>query len=58
MAMQQTAATIAAPARGILAADESPRTIERRFQAVSLESTGESTVLPGVLSRPPISRTS
>jgi fructose-bisphosphate aldolase class I len=40
--MKRTAAALVAPAKGILAADESFRTIERRFQSISLESTEES----------------
>jgi fructose-bisphosphate aldolase class I len=42
MEMQKAAAALLAPAKGILAADESFRTIDKRFQAVSLESTEES----------------
>ncbi|MHB8680871.1 MAG: class I fructose-bisphosphate aldolase [Acidimicrobiales bacterium] len=40
--MQETATALVAPAKGILAADESAGTIERRFEAVSLESTENS----------------
>jgi fructose-bisphosphate aldolase class I len=37
--LSDTARTLVAPGKGILAADESPPTIEKRFQKVSLEST-------------------
>lgn len=41
-AMKETAKALVAPTKGILAADESFRTIDRRFHAVSLESTEDS----------------
>jgi fructose-bisphosphate aldolase class I len=37
--LSDTARTLVAPGKGILAADESPPTIEKRFQKISLEST-------------------
>jgi fructose-bisphosphate aldolase, class I len=37
--LSDTARTLVAPGKGVLAADESPPTIEKRFQKVSLEST-------------------
>jgi fructose-bisphosphate aldolase class I len=37
--LAETARALVAPGKGILAADESPPTIEKRFQKVSLEST-------------------
>lgn len=39
--MEKTVAELAAPGRGILAADESSGTIEKRFNAVNVPSTGE-----------------
>ena len=38
-ALQQTAQALVAPAKGILAADESGSTIKRRFDAIGVEST-------------------
>jgi fructose-bisphosphate aldolase, class I len=38
-ALAETARALVAPGKGILAADESPPTIEKRFQKISLEST-------------------
>ncbi|MDE2765073.1 MAG: fructose-bisphosphate aldolase, partial [Chloroflexota bacterium] len=38
-ALQQTARALVAPAKGILAADESSATIKRRFDAIGVEST-------------------
>ncbi len=37
--LAETARALVAPGKGILAADESPPTIEKRFQKISLEST-------------------
>jgi fructose-bisphosphate aldolase class I len=37
--LAETARVLVAPGKGILAADESPPTIEKRFQKISLEST-------------------
>jgi fructose-bisphosphate aldolase, class I len=37
--LSDTAGALVAPGKGVLAADESPPTIEKRFQKVSLEST-------------------
>ena len=37
--LSDTARALVAPGKGVLAADESPPTIEKRFQKVSLEST-------------------
>lgn len=39
--LNETARALVAPAKGILAADESPRTIKRRFDMVGVESTAE-----------------
>jgi hypothetical protein len=39
--LEQTARALVAPAKGILAADESHRTMEKRFKAVGVESTEE-----------------
>jgi fructose-bisphosphate aldolase, class I len=41
-AMEATAVELVAPGKGILAADESGPTIEKRFQAVGVQSTPES----------------
>ena len=40
-ALRQTVADLIAPSRGILAADESTRTIKRRFDSIGVESTEE-----------------
>jgi fructose-bisphosphate aldolase class I len=37
--LAQTAGALVAPGKGILAADESPPTIEKRFQKINIEST-------------------
>ena len=39
--MTDTARALVAPGKGILAADESTRTIEKRLRSISLESTQE-----------------
>lgn len=39
--LQRTARTLVAPGKGILAADESPGTLEKRFKAVGLKSSEE-----------------
>ena len=39
--LRQTVADLVAPTRGILAADESTRTIKRRFDSIGVESTEE-----------------
>lgn len=39
--LRQTVADLVAPSRGILAADESTRTIKRRFDSIGVESTEE-----------------
>src|SRR6266705_1872106 len=40
--LQRTAQEMVAPGKGILAADESSGTIEKRFQSIGVESTEES----------------
>src|SRR5438093_13557617 len=40
--LHQTAAAIVAEGKGILAADESDRTIKKRFDSIGIESTEES----------------
>ena len=37
--LAETARALVAPGKGILAADESPPTIEKRFQKINVEST-------------------
>ncbi|MGH3117219.1 MAG: class I fructose-bisphosphate aldolase, partial [Gaiellales bacterium] len=37
--LAETARALVAPGEGILAADESPPTIEKRFQKINVEST-------------------
>jgi fructose-bisphosphate aldolase class I len=39
--LQQTANAMVAPGKGILAADESSGTIEKRFKSIGVESTEE-----------------
>ena len=51
--LAETARSLVAPGKGILAADESSGTIERRFAAVDVESTEESRLAYRELARSP-----